>query len=561
MATLTGSPFNDQLFGGPADDVLSGLGGDDLLDGANGADTLTGGIGFYDELFGGNGDDVLSDEDGVSAIDGGAGNDRITLSVTNGWRNGAGETGPTVTGPQVVGGTGDDTISVAPSHPNFVFEIAADAAGGLGTSGGNDFVTIAGVYDRVIVLLGGGENTLQGGDGREQAQGGDGRDVMAGSAGNDTIDGGGNDDLVCGGTGEDSVIGGAGFADSIHGGRGNDVLADADGVSVMDGGFGDDTLRLEIAAGWDNDDFPGTAPLARGITGGAGADWIKVTASNENLSIRITGDGETAGIDDGNDTINLFDGAYGASTALLGAGEDDFTGGQGADFVLGGNDFDVVLGNGNADTLDGGAGGDFLSGGSGNDLLIGQDGNDSLWGDRPFDEFPQQLIEGNDTLLGGAGNDELVGGGGNDLLDGGSGDDVLWSIGGEDHLLGRLGNDMLYAGDGASTLEGGAGFDTYYVGRGDGPTLILDDTADGGNGLVLYWGSGPGPDRGADPDDVQILDNGDGTWSAFFADGGGATFRPEAVPLLNFYDAGPDQVGGTADDRVISYTWDGASYV
>ena len=120
--------------------------------------------------------------------------------------------------------------------------------------------------------------------------------------------------------------------------------------------------------------------------------------------------------------------------------------------------------------------------------------------------------------------------------------------------------DALYAGRGDSTLEGGAGFDAYYVGRGDGRTLIVDDTVDGGNELNLYWGSGPTPDRGADPDDILFLDNGDGTWSALFADGTGAIFRPETVPILNFYDAGPDLVGGTDDDLVYRYEWNGSEY-
>lgn len=82
-----------------------------------------------------------------------------------------------------------------------------------------------------------------------------------------------------------------------------------------------------------------------------------------------------------------------------------------------------------------------------------------------------------DIIFGGTGGDLIIGQYGNDYLYGEDGNDILWGddnkdpsiVGndtldggsGDDWLIGGGGNDILRAGTGKDTLDGGAGFDIY----------------------------------------------------------------------------------------------------
>jgi Ca2+-binding RTX toxin-like protein len=91
------------------------------------------------------------------------------------------------------------------------------------------------------------------------------------------------------------------------------------------------------------------------------------------------------------------------------------------------------------------------------ELLLPTDGDDNLYG-----------YETNDLLVGQAGDDSLYGLSGDDMLSGGSGND---------YLRGGDGNDVLDAGPGGYDRSlGGAGDDTFIYNRGDGYTVIDDES-------------------------------------------------------------------------------------
>lgn len=149
LATIVGTPDDDQLVGTPNDDQIRGQTGDDAIRGGNGNDFLTGDRGAdrlrgnagEDGLIGGPGDDVLFGGSGKDALDGSTGDDRV------------------------VGGAGNDLIK-----------------GGRGN-------------DR---LLGGpGNDQLVGNGGRDQLVGGAGNDQLYDTIGsNNYIGGGGRDVFV-----------------------------------------------------------------------------------------------------------------------------------------------------------------------------------------------------------------------------------------------------------------------------------------------------------------------------------------------------------------------------
>lgn len=77
MATIIGTPGNDERDGSSLADVIRGLGGNDELDGNGGNDRISGNAG-NDELEGGSGNDRLFGGSGNDRLDGGGGNDRLT---------------------------------------------------------------------------------------------------------------------------------------------------------------------------------------------------------------------------------------------------------------------------------------------------------------------------------------------------------------------------------------------------------------------------------------------------------------------------------------------------
>jgi Ca2+-binding RTX toxin-like protein len=273
---VLGGAGNDSLSGGPGNDVLLGGSGNDSLDGGGGKDVLSGGAG----------NDLLRVDrsSGAAAIDGGAGTDTLSLNRSNltkpvtltldghsdfslpdgttatrvelvNLRTGSGADhvtfAPTVPGVQFFnGGAGNDTATL--DFSAFASSVAANPVGGgeysasTRTKGGTYRVNLFSV-EKLVLLGGTGNDSLNGGAGDDVLLGGGGNDVLSGGAGNDRLSGGGGADTLIagqsaamtGGSGTDlfelTTPGTAAFPD-------NNTIADfshgTDKVAFSEGGFG-----------------------------------------------------------------------------------------------------------------------------------------------------------------------------------------------------------------------------------------------------------------------------------------------------------------------------------
>ncbi|MGF1523193.1 MAG: calcium-binding protein [Leptolyngbyaceae cyanobacterium] len=257
IASLRGTPGNDNITGTAADERIDAMAGDDIVAAGPGDDIL----------LGGNGDDTLDGGFGFDVIDGGAGIDSTTYDFYS---------GPIIADLQsgVVSFPGNSTSTdTLISIENLV-----------GTRG-ND--TIAGGTDDNRLFGGDGDDVLRGDRNQRSAQDGKsgGNDYLDGGAGNDRIGGKGGDDTLLGGTGDDHLWGDDGD-DVLRGGLGDDRLVgdnDSKGTGsdtfVLARGEGTDTiLDFEIGI-----DFIG---LADGLTFGdlTFADNA-IQANNETLAI------------------------------------------------------------------------------------------------------------------------------------------------------------------------------------------------------------------------------------------------------------------------------------
>ncbi|WP_274630036.1 hypothetical protein [Arvimicrobium flavum] len=117
----------------------------------------------------------------------------------------------------------------------------------------------------LVVIGGGGNDTITGGAGV---------DLIGGGAGNDVINGGGGDDLINGGDGNDIITGGAG-ADNMTGGAGADtfVLLDASSAFTLAAAdvitdFTTGVDKIDTQTGW------GVAPIVDGAATIDFADFL-----------------------------------------------------------------------------------------------------------------------------------------------------------------------------------------------------------------------------------------------------------------------------------------------
>lgn len=241
---------DDYIVGGVHEDVLYGDGGNDVLLGGHGIDRLYGGSGTdvlaggrqNDSLYGQGGDDTLKGGDGDDYIDGGI--DIDTASYLDA------EQGVTVslmvTGPQLTGGQGTDTLR---NIENLLGSLFAD--------------------------------TLTGDAGANRLTGQDGNDRLSGLGGDDRIDGSDGNDIITGGAGRDSMSGGGG-ADRFIFGNGHFAgvtAATADVISDFNAAQGDriDLRPFDAVVGTATNDaftfigvaaFSGTAGELRAIASG-----------------------------------------------------------------------------------------------------------------------------------------------------------------------------------------------------------------------------------------------------------------------------------------------------
>ncbi|MFG2501516.1 calcium-binding protein [Streptomyces sp. NPDC048441] len=154
----------------------------------------------------GGGKDTATQTGGVDGnnVLGGAGDDNLSV----------GETGV------VLGGDGKDTIHAA---------AGSIAQGGIG----ND-----------TIYSDGDDSSVDGGAGDDVIRGGAERQNLSGEDGNDTIYGGAGDDFMYGGKGNDILYGNSGN-DTVYGNSGDDKLYGGSGTDTLSGGPGTDTVHQD----------------------------------------------------------------------------------------------------------------------------------------------------------------------------------------------------------------------------------------------------------------------------------------------------------------------------
>jgi Ca2+-binding RTX toxin-like protein len=147
---------------------------------------------------------------------------------------------------------------------------------------GDDTISLAGVPIGATVFGAGGNESITGGALGDSVKDGKGADTVGGAGGNDTIVGGGDDDSLKGGAGDDSIIGGPGN-DVLHGGPDNDTLFGGIGNDTDNGNAGNDSITAgsgssQLIAGTGSDTLVGST------TAGFGADTITLTSNDSVLA-------------------------------------------------------------------------------------------------------------------------------------------------------------------------------------------------------------------------------------------------------------------------------------
>jgi Ca2+-binding RTX toxin-like protein len=209
---LIGTPSNDELVGTDFNDTIDGKGEYDYIDGLNGNDILEGGTGNNDLIYGSNGNDTISDIDGVRLAQGGEGNDKIDITFGRGWDNNSNATDVPRSLDLISGGNGDDNITITMNHSRFSISLHGDEliqtpdSTEVIRAGGNDVITLEGIYANSVVDLGRGNDRFNGGIGVDNISGSDGNDIIAGNNGNDRLSGDVGEDTLTGGAGNDRFV-------------------------------------------------------------------------------------------------------------------------------------------------------------------------------------------------------------------------------------------------------------------------------------------------------------------------------------------------------------------
>ncbi|MDX0605063.1 calcium-binding protein [Sinorhizobium medicae] len=483
---LRGEGGDDLLTGGGGDDSLSGGDGNDTVDGGNGIDTFdirektssvvvqlngssaatvfVGGVAEdtirnIENIVGGSADDTLIGDAAANKLSGARGND---------W---------------FMGGDGADFLDGGEDSDTADYSDKT-AAIAVALNGGNLVtVSVGGIAEDLIAKIenivgGSGDDTITGDTAANTFRGGLGADVLDGGAGSDTVDfsdktqsvvlalnGAVNAVATVGGTAEDTVrnveniIGGSGNdqftgdtaantfrgglgADELDGGAGSDTtdysdktaslvitLAGANAATVFVGGAAEDTLRNveNIIGGSGNDVFVGDA-LQNVFDGGQGIDTVDYSASAKGIGVTL-------------------DGANDAKVFVGNAAEDTL---RNVENITGTAFADVITGDAQANVLLGGGGGDLLKGGGRQDTIDGGAGSDTA-------DFSDKTAGVVLTLAGAANAIATIGGVAEDMIRnvenifGGAGADVLNGDGNSNTIRG---------GEGADTMDGGAGVDT-----------------------------------------------------------------------------------------------------
>ncbi len=259
------------------------------------------------------------------------------------------------------------------------------------------------------------------------------------------------------------------------------ILDLADGTPSALGWTASTGLVLELGGGEDR--------LV--IRGGADADAITLSTTDNNTSIDIDGDRAPDALANGLTAIVLALGpgddraeGQGPGQPLTvpiaicgGAGNDQLRGGTAIDRLEGGDGDDVLIAGASDDGADLASGGDGFDcadyGARSADLRLSLDDD----ADDGADDEGDNVLADVEWLVSGAGADQLRGSSAANRIEGGSGDDTIEGGMGTDVLFGADGDDTFLSGsegDGADFVEGGAGADTIsYAGRVQGVSVSL----------------------------------------------------------------------------------------
>lgn len=342
----------ESLSTGVGDDTLLGTSDANYLNSSDGNDYLDG-MGGHDTLSGGAGNDLLRVRDDGYYF-GSDGND--TMQVV------------TMGAAYISAGDGVDWLDTRVYNGNYSINLETGA-----TNQGES------AYNLENLLLGNGDNSVEGSsvDNRIMGASGDdyihgraGNDYLTGAGGNDTIHGGAGNDFIGGGDGDDQLFSWGG-TDTINGFTGNDLIGSA-GFGVFDGGAGNDTLR---AGGG----------LTETLIGGAGIDLVEVTSAVGNYVLNLA----TGATQHATESFTGFE------NARMGSGNDRVTGTAVANLIEGGGGSDTLWGGSGPDTLRGDAGNDRLIGSLGQDVLTGGAGDDAF----VFTVVADSPVGGFDTIL------------------------------------------------------------------------------------------------------------------------------------------------------------------
>jgi Ca2+-binding RTX toxin-like protein len=216
-------------------------------------------------------------------------------------------TGGIINGNTLIGGNGDDTLTVL---AGVIGENVLDGGKGDDSLRGGLF-----------------EDTLKGGSGDDWLHGGGGVDTLQGDSGDDILDGGGDDDTLEGGSGDDWLDGGD-DADTLDGGSGADSLVGGADADILKGGRGSDTYYF--SGDWGSDTVAGES-----ILGGTDTLSFAGVAATENtpevaaVSLALTHtfktDGSLQTVQDTNasNAVNVASGVLGNIEKLAGGSGDN----------------------------------------------------------------------------------------------------------------------------------------------------------------------------------------------------------------------------------------------
>ncbi|MEQ1651321.1 MAG: calcium-binding protein [Hyphomicrobium sp.] len=229
-------------------------------------------------------------------------------------------------------------------------------------------------------LLGGaGDDTLTVGAGRD-AFGEQGDDDITGSTGNDLLSGGLGNDSIFGGDGIDFIFGDTGD-DLLDGEVGGDQIKGGDGSDLLRGGIGFDTLN-----GGADDDILDGGTDADDMTGGTGDDFYRVDDLSDVVREALGAANGTQDFIESTVTVNLA-----TTTTAQGIEHIRLVGGAVSN-AFGHSTFNTIVGNSAANYIAAGGGNDTAAGGNGNDRLQGDAGKDTLSGGLNDDSFLYAFI-------------------------------------------------------------------------------------------------------------------------------------------------------------------------